>query len=539
MRWLLNLSIKKKILLLSGIGIVGFSVYLAFNYFVTNSNFSRLEDVQHVRFPLLIKTDENIVRLDKIKEMLSSSVTSDERELIDDADKLAEAVHESFSVMATLDPSIKTKIADIDRIFSDYYSSAKALTEKIHSNTLDAQSMKPAMESMAVKLKKYEEEQKKFRDTSYVEFVSTLNMANQVSQQALMLGLSIGLIIVVILGAAGFVIATSITSNISDVIQSLEDVATGDGDLTKRLKSKNADEIGDLVNRFNSFVEKLHVVISKASSATIQLAAASEETSHITHQTDQSMSQQRVDIEHVVSAVKALSLTSQEVAKNTENAARETRDVNQVSKNGIQVVSEAIESITLVAKEVENAASVLRILERDSKNISAVLDAIKSIAEQTNLLALNAAIEAARAGEQGRGFAVVADEVRTLAQRTQQSVRETQPMIEKLQAGTRDSMRVMEVGCALAKRSVEQASVAGASLQSIAQAVDTISKMNQSIASTMDEQRAVTENISRNIENISRVAEQTAMGSKESAISNEALARLAVDLQDVLGRFRI
>lgn len=539
MRWLLNISIKKKILLIAGIGILGFSVYLAFNFFVTKSNSSRLADIQQARFPILIKTDENIVRLDKIKEMLSSSVASNEHEFVDSADKLADEIHESFTGIGTLDPNVKAEATKIDGLFSEYYASAKSLTEKMINNTLNAQDVKPTMESMTVKLKQYEEAQKKFRDFNYDEFVSTLNQASQASQQALMLGLSIGLMIVIILGFTAFVTATSITSNISTIIQSIKEMATGDGDLTKRLKSKSSDEIGDLVNCFNDFVEKLHVIISTTSSTTIQLAAASEETSLITLQTNKSMHQQRVDIEQVEGAVKELSLTSQEMAKNTENAARETRDVNQASKHGIQVVSEAIASITLVAEEVENAAAVLRVLEKDSNNISTVLDIIKSIAEQTNLLALNAAIEAARAGEQGRGFAVVADEVRTLAQRTQQSVRETQPMIEKLQAGTRNSMRVMEGGCAQAKRSVEQASMAGASLKSIAQAVETISTMNESIASAVDEQRAVTENISRNIGNISRVAEQTAMGSKESAVANEALARLAVDLQGVVGRFRI
>ena len=539
MRWLLNISIKKKILLIASIAILGFSVYLAFNFFVTSSNSSKLEDIQQARFPILIKTDENIVRLDKIKEMLISSISSNEPELIDNADKLAEETHASFAEIGILDSSAKAEATMIDGLFSEYYSSAKSLTEKMTNNTLDAQDVKPAMESMALKLKRYEEEQKKFRDFNYTEFVNTLHQANQASKQALILGFAIGLMIVIILGVTAFVTATSITSNISTIVQSLKEMATGDGDLTKRLKSKSSDEIGDLVNCFNGFVENLQGIISTTSSTTIQLAAASEETAHITLQVSQSMHQQRVDIEKVVDAIRELSLTSQEMAKNTENAARETRDVNQESKHGMQVVSEAIGSITLVADEVENAAAVLRVLEKDSNSISTVLNIIKSIAEQTNLLALNAAIEAARAGEQGRGFAVVADEVRALAQRTQQAVRETQPVIEKLQAGARNSMRVMEGGCAQAKRSVEQASIAGASLKSIAQAVETISAMNENIARSVEEQRAVTENISCNIGNISRVSEQIAMGSKESTVANEALARLAVDLQDVVGRFRI
>ncbi len=539
MRWLLDLSIKKKILFTASIGIVGFSIYLAFNFYVANSNAGRLSDIQQIRFPTLTKTDENIVRLDKIKETLSSSITSNEPELVHNADKLAEEMHQSFREMDVLDPTINAEITSLDQLFSAYYTSAKSLTEKMISNTLAPQDMKPAMESMAVKLKRYEEEQKNFRNVNYTAFIDTLNQANQASQQAVMLGFVIGLVVVMLLGVSAFLTANSITSNIASVIASLRDMATGDGDLTRRLKSQSADEVGDLVNCFNNFVEKLHVVISKVSSSTVQLASASEETLAISHQTNQSMQQQQVEIDQMVNAIKALSLSSQEVARNTDNAAREARDVNQESKKGMQVVSDAIGSITLVADEVENAASVLRTLEKDSNNISSVLDVIKSIAEQTNLLALNAAIEAARAGEQGRGFAVVADEVRTLAQRTQQSVRETQPMIEKLQAGTRNSRHVMEAGCIQAKRSVEQASMAGLSLKSIAQAVEAISKMNEGIVGAVDEQCVVTENINRNVGNIRQVVEQTAVGARESSTANEELARLAVDLHDVVGRFRI
>ncbi len=229
----------------------------------------------------------------------------------------------------------------------------------------------------------------------------------------------------------------------------------------------------------------------------------------------------------------------QEVARNASSASQAAQEADGEAGNGKQVVSASIDAINALAGEVEKAAEVIDKLETDSENISKVLDVIKGIAEQTNLLALNAAIEAARAGEQGRGFAVVADEVRTLASRTQQSTEEIHEIIERLQADAESAVQVMNTGRGQAQSSVEQAAHAGESLERIAKAVTTISDMNAQIASAAEEQTAVAEEINRNIVGITQAGQESAQGAQQTATSSEELAKLAARLQGLVSQFRV
>ncbi len=328
---------------------------------------------------------------------------------------------------------------------------------------------------------------------------------------------------------------------IGQAVHELDDTATklAAGDLSARVAYRGNDELGHVAKVFNSMGERFHATVQQLSGATGQLAAAAEETSAITEQTSAGIRQQQSETEQVATAMNQMNATVHEVAANAAHAAGAARKADEEAATGKKVVNQTIDVIDNLAGEVEKAAAVIHQLEQESDSIGTVLDVIRGIAEQTNLLALNAAIEAARAGEQGRGFAVVADEVRTLASRTQQSTQEINQMIERLQGGAANAVKVMEASRAQAQAGVKQVALAGESLDSISEAVATINDMNTQIASAAEQQSAVAEEINRNITTISQVAEQTNQGAQQTASAAEELARLAEQLQSLVGQFKV
>jgi methyl-accepting chemotaxis protein len=322
------------------------------------------------------------------------------------------------------------------------------------------------------------------------------------------------------------------------IIASVNDIAKGN--LAVHIEvATSQDETGQLQTATREMAKELHGLISEVTGSTAQLSAAAEEMSMITDESRRGMQKQQSEIDQIATAMHEMATTVQEVARNAAAAADAAHKADDESKSGQRVVTQTIEAIDAVAHEVESASVVIQKLAADSTSIGTVLDVIRGIAEQTNLLALNAAIEAARAGEQGRGFAVVADEVRTLATRTQESTQEIQKMIERLQTGAKSAVQVMEQGRSKSQLSVQQAARAGTSLDTIATAVAAISDMNAQIASAAEEQGAVAEEINRNIVNISQIASQTASGAEQTATASTELARLAVHLQSHVGRFKV
>jgi len=342
---------------------------------------------------------------------------------------------------------------------------------------------------------------------------------------------------------AGILIAwlttTMIICPLKTAVQAMSEISEGDGDLTRRLDVNGKDEIAQLAVAFNTFAGKIHTLVVEVSSSTTQLAAASEELSLITHDTTTGVVSQQNDIDQVATAINELSATVQEVNNNAQSAAGAADQASTHTRDGSQVVKTSIAGIGNLAQEIEQASQVIHKLEQDTDAIGEVLAVIRGIADQTNLLALNAAIEAARAGEQGRGFAVVADEVRTLASRTQESTQEIQQTIEQLQAGARNAVQAMNTSREMAESSVDQASQTGKALDDITTAVSTINDMNTQIASASNEQSLVTEEINQNVVNITQVAEQTASSAEQIDASSRELAHLSSQLQTLVGQFKV
>jgi len=324
---------------------------------------------------------------------------------------------------------------------------------------------------------------------------------------------------------------------LGDVQEILSRVA--EGDLTVDVEVKSDDEIGKMLSSVNVMLHKLRSMITEISSSTLTMSGSSEKMLEITEMTRTGVNQQQVQIDQVATAMNEMTATVQEVARHAQEAAGSAAQADEVSTGGGQVVDQTISSINMLASEIENTAGIIKTVEEDTVQIGTVLNVIKSIAEQTNLLALNAAIEAARAGEQGRGFAVVADEVRTLASRTQESTQEIEDMIERLQTGSQHAVQAMSTSQEKARVTVEQAGTAGSSLKEITTNVASINDMNLQIATAAEEQSAVSEEINRNVVEISQIAERSASGAEQTARASEELSGLAAHLQNLIRQFKV
>lgn len=357
--------------------------------------------------------------------------------------------------------------------------------------------------------------------------------------QMLMTQTLIGLVILLVMALATSWFVARQLNELSNIAAALGDIAEGDGDLTRRLTVKSDDEVGMLADKFNKFVDRLHVMVKNVRDVSVALNEGANHAARAAGQRSERIRTQQDEITMVATAVTEMASATAEIAGNADNTAKNANQSVELGAQGYQQMQQSKHSIDQLAQELTGAVNIIGELEEHANEISTILSTIRAIAEQTNLLALNAAIEAARAGEQGRGFAVVADEVRVLSQRTHASTEEIQTKIAGLQKVTSNAVSVMTESHKLVETSVSDVNQTGESLQAISEAIQLISDMATQIASAAEEQSLVTADINGNTESVREVSDALASDAQDAVQQAKELHNLAQELDQEISRFRL
>ena len=539
MNFLSRISIKAKILVIPAVAVIGFIASLAVNTSINSDNTERLAYIQNLYFPVVQSSRENVVRINRTEELLNAAVSTGETESLSTAKSTFADLITKINEQKTLWPEMIDTLDEVEKHAKDYFSVAWKLSEGMVEGGLDPAQLPVLVKKMNKGLNETKNQLNQFNESALRAFHKTVKDSNEAASNALTTGLllsGLSIVIIVLISAS---IVLLITQNLNTMLESLKDIASGEGDLTKRIEQNSDDEIGALIHWFNQFMEKLHSSIDNVVKSIEPLTRLSLDLRDMTNKTAEITSEQSQATDDVTRSVDEMFSSVQNVAQNASSAASAAKEADAEAKAGRAVVTQSVESINDLASEVERAATVIGKLEADTENVGTILDVIKGIAEQTNLLALNAAIEAARAGEQGRGFAVVADEVRTLASRTQDSTQEIQRVIEELQSAARSAAEVMSHSQEQANASVEQAAKTDSSLATITEKVGSITTMNTEIADATGEQEKVSNSIKSNVEGIRVNADKAVKNVQEVEAASDSLAEISNNLKEITGQFRV
>lgn len=536
---LANLSVARKILLIPLIGSIGFVVYLTLSTLTANQNVSYLSDAKEVQFPFVLLVTEVAHKIDNVETALNSAVTTGDQEQVEKAEGYSEEIVEALQRLQSVSPSAVNKIVQIESLFVRYFESGKTLSNGMINGTIDFDKLGEMGKALNQILAELRNQVLALKSSHIDALRGSIEHASGAGEDLVKIGYAMGAITIALLLLSSIPISKSIQNSLVEVVTSLKRMAEGEGDLTVRLNTKSLDEIGELVQWFNAFVAKLQVTISELLTASEPLMDMADKVNSSACEAKSVTESQQTGIDQTRIAVQEMNASVSNIAENASKTADSVEAASQISESGAQVVGRTVESIGMLANNVSTATDVVNRLEHDVDQVGNVLSVIQNIAEQTNLLALNAAIEAARAGEQGRGFAVVADEVRTLASRTQDSTTEIQTTIEKLQVAAREAVETMAVGKDMAQQSVEQAAEAGSSLENIENTVSNINHMAMTIAKATDEQSQVAVNIAGSIDDISGSTQRTSHSATQLANVSSDLKELASTLFRLTSGFTV
>lgn len=544
-----NVSVRNKINIISGALLFASILFASFEIYKLNSIKSSFEQYSRVAVKLEVTTlkinrDVNYVSRINRSIMLGDDYQSNlakMRERIKD-------IQSHFSQLNSLALNDNTEQKELKQLIVKSQSSTETFLSKSLQlvQTLSSTSTKAQLEQAWQTYKRdYSPVAAKSRE-DFAALNRKMNQEREVIFQAttndIDSSISVSIYFAVVAALVAAILSWLVTNNIiaplNTLRNSINDIAKSN-DLTKRTQVKSNDELGVVSHAFDTLIDNFHGTLQQVVNASEQVHQASNMLAQSSENTSSLISEQRQETDMVATSMNEMAITANEVSRNAADTATGAMDANTQASSGQHVVGSTVTSIDKLAQQIDTASLSVDKLSNDSQEIGRVLDVIRGIAEQTNLLALNAAIEAARAGEQGRGFAVVADEVRSLASRTESSIQEIHQMIESLQNGSKDAVALMLQSKQQAEDSVNNATQAGEALDLITTAVAKINDMAAQIATAAEEQTSVNEEINRNVVNISTISDNTSQEAANTSSASTELAALASELKNQVSQFKV